>query len=218
MDYHELSFAVRLLNPLMDQPPVRVKRESLNRLSGREETRFLDLFFGDNSEVFLSRNDVFKRSHGTNDKFVLSVLFWGFPANRRGICAKAFQNWPHLLDWIGYLRGNRELTRQQFDAIIPQMHNMHGLGISMFSKYLYFTGCSINGHRCLILDDQVAKGISRLAGNEFDGLKAATQDSHYRFYKNYPSCLEAMENLANQLGVSGDQLEYVLWLAGKKRL
>lgn len=220
MNYQELSFAARLLDPLTDQPSVKIRRHSLTNIPGNNVDGLLTLFFGTEDNRQLSRPEVLALSHSSNvELFALSVLFWGFPTNQKGICNKAFQNWDTLLDWIRVLRRNRSKTLQQFEEMIPMMHRgMRGLGISTLSKYLYFTGCSINGYPCLILDNQVAKGIDNLIGNEFNDLRMAVCNNHHRYYRNYPSYLEAMHNLSLNIGVPAQNLEYVLWLAAKKNL
>lgn len=219
MDYRELSFAARLLNPMSDQPPVLVRRNSLAGIPGNNTDILLNAFFGTEERRWLSRTNVMNLSRKNIVSFSLSVLFWGFPTKYHGICGRAFQNWDALLTWIRSLRRNRSMTHQQFEEMIPVMHNaLHGLGISTLSKYLYFTGCSIDGHRCLILDNQVAKGINRLTGNEFVSLKDAVQNNRHRHYIYYSLYLEAMNNLSTNIGVPAQNLEYVLWLAGKKNL
>lgn len=220
MNYQELSFASRLLNPLSDQPKVEVLRRSFANIHGNNTEDLLTLFFGTEDSRYLSRSNVMALSHRRDvNLFSLSVLFWGFPMNQHKICQSAFQNWDTLLGWISTLRRNRSITQQQFVEMIPIMHNdLHGLGIATLSKYLYFTGCSINGHNCLILDNQVAKGIDNLAGNEFNDLKQAVCNNRHRHYRNYPSYLEAMHNLSLYIGVPAQNLEFVLWLAAKKNL
>lgn len=218
MDYNQLSFAVRLLNPLVDQPPAIIRRRTFERIPSEETARLLQLFFDEKQDAFLSRKKVFIRNGRNRELFALSVLFWGFPSNQHGRCTSAFQNWEQLIDWCGVVGRNRNITQQQFLQMSQQMQNMHRLGVSIFSKFLYFSSGSIDGHRCLILDNQVARGIQLLQGPEFEDLKDAVIGSHHRYYRYYPQYLAAMENLANQIGVCGDRMEYVLWLAGKKGL
>ena len=218
MDYNQLSFAVRLLDPLKDQPPVSINRRTIERIPCVETERLLQLFFGDSQKSFLSRNDVLKRKNRDRELFTLTVLFWGFPGNQHNVCTHAFQSWNHLTAWCSGIGRVRNITPQQYALISQQMQNLHGLGISTFSKLFYYSSNSIDGHPCLILDNQVAKGIQLLQGPEFIELKDAVAPNHYRKYQNYPLYLAAMDNLANRLTVSGDRIEYVLWLAGKKRL
>jgi hypothetical protein len=215
MNYQQLQFVAHFLDPIKDQPSVKVQQQKVQRFFGAEPM-LLASFFDDQEIVYLSRKEIFSRSRrGPTDLFALSVLLWGFPTNQHGVCGHALQNWENLMEWVGHLRRNREMTLQQLEEMIPHMHNMRGLGISTFSKYMYFMGCRINGHCCLILDDRVAKGIWNLTGSEFDDLKAATQNNNHRVYRNYPAFLEAMENISTTMGVASHNLEYVLWLASR---
>lgn len=220
MNYPELSFTARLLDPMLNQPAVHVLRNSLNQIPGNNTAGLLSLFFGVNDERYLSRSEIMSLSRRKNvDLFSLSVLFWGFPTNQHRVCTSALQNWNTLLGWARRVRENRLMTRQRFVEMIPTMHNdLRGLGISTYSKYLYFSGCSIDGNQCLILDNLVVKGIHNLTGIEFDELKDTVQNNRHRYYRNYPLYLEAMQNLSLNIGVPAHNIEYVLWLAGKRNM
>ena len=218
MNYQELAFGARLLDPSGDQPCVRVSRARVELFPGADNA-LLDAFFNGCAEKHLSRKKVFamNRRH-PQELFALSVLLWGFPTNQRGVCSSAFHNWQRLMDWIDHIMAQKDMTQQQFVEMSPEMDGISGLGISTFSKFLYFAGCSIDGHRCLILDNMVAKGIGNLEGEEFEGFKVATQNNRHRFYTNYPLYLAEMEHLATSTNVHVCSVEYVLWLAAKKNM
>ena len=220
MNYGQLFFAAHLLDPMDDQKQVYISRKTLSHIPEPDVSRLLQYFFGNASEKYLSRRDVFKQNRRRNMELsMLSTLFWGYPSNQRGICRSAFNSWNELTVWFHYISQNQEMSLQQFIEMIPRMQNIHGLGVSTLSKFLYFSGCQIGGHRCLILDDQVVKGVSLLRGEEFETLKSAITNNRHRLYRNYPGYLEEMDSLALQMGVSSaERLEYVLWLAAKRNI
>lgn len=211
MNYQELQFGAKVFDPMVDQPCVIIFRQKVERMPGVGNAPLRD-FFNGSTERHLSRKDLFDRSRRPpRDLFALSVLLWGFPTNQHGICQAAFQNWQLLIRWVNQILTNRNMTHQQFTDMIPVIDAIPGLGISSFSKFLYFCRCSIAGHRCLILDDRVAKGINKLEGDEFKDIREATRSNRHRNYSIYPQYLALMERLAINMDVSSDSIEYILW-------
>ena len=62
----------------------------------------------------------------------------------------------------------------------------------------------------------VAKGVSNLEGDGLTNLRMAVAPGRYRYYRNYLGYLQASDELAQELSVPTQNIEYVLWLAGKK--
>ena len=59
-------------------------------------------------------------------------------------------------------------------------------------------------------------GIDNLEGEVFEELKSSVIGTNrYRVYLRY---LQVMGNLAAQIGVPAQNIEYALWLAGRKGL
>ena len=218
MNYQELEILSRFINPLIDQGPVVVKAQSFSSITTENGKRLLISFFQGREEVALTRKDILKIRRGNIELFLLSVLFWGFPSNQRGRCTKAINNWDALVILANAIKNHPNMTNAGFRGHFHAMDSITGLGISSYSKILYFLQVSIEGNQCLILDNMVAKGITNLMGNEFQHLRAATECVRHRYYRYYPLYLEAMNNLSTDIGVPAQNLEYVLWLAGKKNL
>ena len=211
MNYQELSILTQWLNPIEIQPQIRVCRDVMNRINAPEANRLNDLFFHGRDSVYQSRKDSFK-TRGL-ESFTLSVLFWGFPRNNHQVCTKAYENWFQLREVVGYMRSHREMTAENYNNLIASMDDIVGLGISTYSKLLYFSQVSINGIPSAILDSFVVKGIQNLTGQEFNNLRGSV--TNWRRYVNYPGFLRFFNELASQLGVPAHNLEYTLWLAGK---
>ena len=216
MNYNEFSVITGFLDPLKDQGAILVEADHLNRISSDNTDRLCQLFFGEQNQVLLTRKDVLRSRRGNVELFLLSALFWGFPQNLWGRCTCAFNNWDLLVAMTNQIRRHPGMTSEDFEGLFQTMDAMGGLGISTFSKFFYFLQASIDGYPCLIMDDLVARGIAGLVGEEFDQLHEAADNGRHRYYANYPRYLEAAADLALENGVPEHNIEYTLWLAGKK--
>ena len=216
MNYDDFLVISGFLDPLEDQGSVLVEADRLNRIPSDRTRRLSQLFFGERNQVLLTRKDVLRSRRGNVELFLLSVLFWGFPLNQRGRCARAFNNWDRLVAMTNQIRRHPEMSFQDYEGFFRAMNAMGGLGISTFSKIFYFLQASIDGYPCLIMDNLVARGISRLEGDEFIQIHEAADNGRHRYYANYPRYLEAARTLALMGGIPEHNIEYTLWLAGKK--
>lgn len=217
MDYTQLSIISSFLDPLADQSPIRIRRDIIERIQNARTQRLCQLAFGDKDELYLSRNNLFRLSTGNIERFLLSVLFWGYPQNNRGRCMKAFECWDSLIDFARQIRHHPDMNLDDYEQLIPIMHNnLPGLGISTLSKILYFSNATIEGKKCIILDDNEARGIASLTGPETIDLRTPLINGHHRLYRNYPLFLNALHDIANNLQIPAHNIEYTLWLVGKK--
>jgi len=168
-----------------------------------------DVLFSD-GHLIQTRQDVFGR-FDINDivKFVLSVTYWGYNKNQRGIGYRVFESLESICDLVRYLTDHAELSRREYEtSVIPRMNAIHGLSLSTFSKLFYFTGLSIDGHRCVILDNRVRTNLGHIHDARIIPLQNA---SSYR-YRTYPDYLTEIESIANEFGCRPDQVEYALFL------
>ena len=216
MNFNELSFAVRFLDPLEDQGAVRVKASRMRAIQALEADRLNALFFGDKEEVFLSRKELMSIPRREADLFTISVLYWCYPNNNWQRCTYAMRAWNDLIALVRDIRNHRNMSSDYYAGLEPIMAGIHNLNISIYSKLFYFAKASIDGYPCVILDNNVMAGIDNLEGEVFEELKSSVIGTNrYRVYLRY---LQAMGNLAAQIGVPAQNIEYALWLAGRNGL
>jgi len=214
MNYNELLILSSFLDPKYDQGPVLVKKSTMVAIPSENTERLCNLFFQDQDYRYISRKDLFRYYHRNTELFLLAILFWGFPKNRRDRCTAAFLNWRELVRFVRYLKKKRNLTLDDFTNLIPTLDRMPDLGISTFSKIFYFCKVSIDTNPCVILDSYVVKGISNLRGDEFEDIMSSVLHQRFLSYHYYPQYLAAIHQLAGNNSV--DSVEYTFWLAGKK--
>jgi len=216
MNFNELSFAVRFLDPLEDQGAVRVEASRMRAIQALEADRLNALFFGDKDEVFLSRKELMSIPRREADLFTISVLYWGYPNNNWQRCTYAMRAWNDLIALVRDIRNHRNMSSDYYAGLESVMEGIHNLNISTYSKLFYFARASINGYPCVILDNNVMASIDNLEGEVFEELKSSVLGTNR--YRVYPRYLQAVGNLAAQIGVPTQNIEYALWLAGRKRL
>ncbi len=216
MTFDQLSFAVSLLNPLKDQPSVKIHERTMRAIVAPDSERLNNLFFQGRETVFQSRKDLMAIHRNELDLFTISVLYWGYPTNRWERCSEAMNSWQELIMLVRDIRYHRNMTDQYYRDLIPLMRDINNLGISTFSKLFYFAGATVNGKSCLIFDNMVVKGIGYLEGDIFDRLRnSIVGNDRYEVYLRY---LDAIDELSERMTIPPANIEYVLWLAGKKGL
>lgn len=216
MTFDQLSFAARLLNPLKDQPSVKVCERTMRAIVAPDSERLNNLFFQGRETVLQSRKDLMAIHRNELDLFTISVLYWGYPSNNWQRCSYAMNSWQELIPLVREIRYHRNMTDQYYRDLIPLMSDINNLGISTFSKLFYFAGATIDGKSCLIFDNMVLKGIGHLEGDIFDRLRNSVVGSdRYEAYLRY---LDAIDELSGPRTIPPANIEYVLWLAGKKGL
>ena len=216
MTFDQLSFAARLLNPIEDQPSVKVRERIMRAIVAPDSERLNNLFFQGRETVFQSRKDLMVIHRNELDLFTISVLYWGYPTNNNQRCSYAMNSWQELITLVRDIRYHRNMTDQYYSDLIPRMSDVYNLGISTFSKLFYFARATVNGKSCLIFDNLVVRGIRHLEGDIFDRLKNSVVGlDRYEAYLRY---LDEVDELSERMTIPPANIEYVLWLAGKKGL
>ena len=166
--------------------------------------------FEDNSEIRISRKDLFEAS--TNTKlFIIKTLMWGYPNGGRGGNIKKVLDTSILYKVSEILDGyrNQNISHDQF---ITDLKRIHGLGISTITKFLYFLNTKVNGYPSLILDERIMRVVSEGVFEELNELGKLRRENAS---KKYPKYLKLMNELAEDIKVKPDQLELFLFMFGQ---
>jgi len=87
-----------------------------------------------------------------------------------------------------------------------------GIGPSTYTKFLSFLSVQVQGHAALILDDRIIR-----VANEgiFEELRPLKNLSHKKNADvSYPDYLRCIHDIASQLSVSPEQIEFFLFEFG----
>ncbi len=159
--------------------------------------------WGNREAIELCRADVKSLAQANDlDCFVMATLIWGYPRGMRSdhavnICHQL----PDLVKLLSKAKKGIKNWRRHFEKV----GNINGLGISTYTKFLYFLGAKVEGRNALILDDTISRVGRRGVFEEF---------SREYSDRTYVAYLGRMHELATTLGVSAESLEFFLFEFG----
>ena len=169
---------------------------------------FQEIFNGAD-DICLSRRDV----HDTNniELFILNTILWGYPKGMRG---KNFENICRNISTLSQVLNVPDrafLKTYDLYEIQNRLQKIEGLGLSTYSKLLYFRDFKFDGVPAMILDERLIRVFKNNVFEEFDSLAKISQYNSVKMYNDY---LQMMATLSEELNVSGEQIEQFLFIFG----
>lgn len=155
-------------------------------------------------EITLSRAEV-KAETDVKTK-IMKVLMWGYQMPSGGLHRQYFVsivNNLNVLESVFAEIQNKNLNAAEINDVFDRFRAVKGLGISTYTKLLYFFNVSFEGKKCLILDKWVLKSLNYF--DEFAGTDWQKTEVCYLTYLN------RMDELAEIHHVSSEQLELFLF-------
>lgn len=165
--------------------------------------------FGNEEIIYISRFDI--QETNCIELFILKTILWGYPKGMRG---KNFENiYIHINTLVEILNVPKGTFLKIDDLYILQkkFKQINGIGLSTYSKLLYFRDFKFDGLPALILDERLIRIFKNGIFQEFKILSEISQYNSKKMYKNY---LQIMFKLSEQLNVSGEQIEQFLFIFG----
>lgn len=172
---------------------------------GFEKEDPINAIFGDKQEVEISREDVF--SEDDIEKKAIMVLMWGYPTGGRGKnIEKIIKKFDTLVCILESVKGNNfTMTEAKADNLIKGLDSISGVGISTWSKFLYFFNVSIDSMKCQIFDEKIVDSLNK---KQFEDLGI---DSWSHTKEDYFRYIELVNNLATSMKVLPEQIELFLF-------
>jgi hypothetical protein len=170
----------------------------------------LHSIFGDADQVFLSRCDLRRLASDAGlAEFVIAAVIWGYPGGMRG---------DHFASLIGHLEELTEILSSarstpisnwlsHYDRVKP----IKGVGLSTYTKFLHFLSVEVENHAAVILDQRIVDVARNKVFDELAPLTGLTYDNAPRNYVRY---LECLDNVAQQLSVPKENIEFFLFEFG----
>ena len=176
------------------------------RISAVFRDLLVELFHGQES-IVISRKDLFRLGSSDRiDKFIISVILWGYPRGMRGRnFSMILQNFNLIVDHINILKTYRRIS---WSNELIFLQNFNGIGISTYSKLLYFLRLKLNNNPCLILDERIMNVFENFIFTDFRSLNRKLGA------KTYPDYLKIIKQLSNRIQVSPDKIEMFLFIFG----
>ncbi|EJG1669797.1 hypothetical protein BWH95_RS23515 [Vibrio parahaemolyticus] len=175
-----------------------------------EAWKIITSLFGGKSELNLRRQDLKKIAGSQNyKKLVIATIMWGYSSGMRG---NNFLKVLGQLDVITSLLVYAAKGIDDWESHYDQVKAIDGLGLSTYSKFLYFIGGEVEGNKALILDVRVIQAIKTELYREFQCMRKIT-------YTNapvlYPEYLKVASDFAKSTGCLAEQVEMFLFVFGQ---
>lgn len=197
--------------PLMQQACIS-KRTTWERFAphNRELRQILN-GPGNDENAMICREELFELGrNGPSAKFLYATYIWGYPNGGRGRCARIIEHKRRILRLLQTIHGNA--AQMDWPAICSVVTGIPGLGVSTFTKLLYFMRITVCGKPALILDNKIIEVFKRgVFPEEFGHLAGVRYDNAMQ---NYPEYLSAMAEEAEELDVEPGKLEMFLFAFG----
>ena len=165
--------------------------------------------FENNDSLTLSRQDIFN----TNEirKIIIKTIYWGYTRGMRG---NNFQNILNNIDLLEKtlieLKSKSENEKiESIDLII--FKKIKGLGLSTYSKLLYFLNINFNNLPCLILDQRL---IDVFSSRKFIQFNKLNNISNYNAERKYLDFLVVTNHIANEIQTENENIEQFLFIFG----
>lgn len=191
--------------PVADQAFTVKASNWKKRLSGNHYT---ELFKGEKS-ICISRQDI----HNTKDSelLILKTILWGYPKGMRG---SNFENIYKQLDKLTEILAVSNTATLKIDDVAVMQNELikiKGLGLSTYSKLLYFSDFRFGNIPALILDERLIRVFKNRIFKEFEPLSQISLHNAGRMYKTY---LQVMFEVSQLLNVNGENIEQFLFIFG----
>ena len=181
----------------------RIKWEVWARISYRDKEKIENAIFGNSKETELSRIDVLSETDTV--KRIIKTLMWGYPTGGRG---NNIENILTRIDDLSRLLSSvnkQNLSKIQANNLIKEFEGIRGLGVSTWSKLLYFFNVEIDSRKCQIYDQKIVDSLNKKQFSEL-GTQTWKQDG-----KDYFQYIELLDKLATSMSVSPEQVEAFLF-------
>jgi hypothetical protein len=169
-----------------------------------------DNLFGDKSTLTISRQDIFETKEPR--EIILKTIYWGYTAGMRG---NHFVNILKHIDKIENalltLKQKLTPTDNDFHELTIAFKNVAGLGLSTYSKLLYFFKISFNNNPCLILDQRLIDVFASKAYSNFQHLSNIRYDNAEKKYLDF---LKFARQVASNIETEGENIELFLFTFG----
>lgn len=196
--------------PLKEQCFTTKKSTWINDETNSSQRQELEKFFENSNEITISRQNIFDTTD--TKELIFKTIFWGYPRGMRGNnFTEILQKLPKLVDILNELKEINNLSSNNFKNIIKQFKSISGLGISTYSKFLYFLNLKINNHPCLILDQRL---INVFSNNKFPEFSDFQKINYINAPNAYVDYIKTTNQIAIENSTKGENIELFLFTFG----
>lgn len=206
------AFKTLISNLPVRQQSFSTKRTTWEKAENQIEwlKKLNDNLFNGKKNLVISRQDIFE----TTDlrELIIKTIYWGYPRGMRG---NHFMNILKHIDLLestfSKLKQTQNSTSNDFNELSQTFKNISGLGLSTYSKLLYFLQITFNDNPCLILDKRLIDVFATETYSEFNSIKKIRYDNAEKKYLDF---LQLTNEISKNLVTSGENIEQFLFIFG----
>ena len=136
---------------------------------------------------------------------LIKILMWGYPTGGRGNNLESILKKAEELIGILSSVNGKNLTESQASELLAKFKEIRGLGISTWSKILYFFNVSVDSKKCQIYDMKIVDSLNKKQFSELGMQKWRQDNNHYYQY------VKLVDDLAISMCVLPEQVELFLF-------
>jgi hypothetical protein len=170
-----------------------------------------DRLFENRKNLTISRQDIFNTNDSIKESIV-KTIYWGYTGGMRGNhFVNILKNINILESTFNELKAKSQLTNIDFEHLTTIFKNIPGLGLSTYSKLLYFLNIHFNNNPALILDQRLIDVFANKNYEDYSKLDRITYSNAERRYLEY---LLITNKIAIELNTQGENIEQFLFIFG----
>jgi len=202
---------------LISNLPVRQQSFTTKRttwLKAENEISWLkqlnDNLFGVETTLTISRQEIFETKNLREQ--IIKTIYWGYTGGMRG---NHFVNILKHIELIENtfknLKQTTKPTAGDFYKLTSMFKVVPGLGLSTYSKLIYFLQLTFDDFPCLILDQRLIDVFSSKTYSDFNQLSGIRYDNAE---KKYLIFIKLTNEISNKLKTEGENIEQFLFIFG----
>ena len=169
-----------------------------------------DDLFGDNKTITISRQDIFDTTNLR--ELIIKTIYWGYTRGMRGNhFLNILKNIDLIETTINELKNEPNPDTNDFNKLKMTFENVKGLGLSTYSKLLYFSDLIFNNNPCLILDQRLIDVFKDKTYSEYHSINGIRYGNAENKYLDY---LRLTNTISKDLETNGENIEQFLFIFG----
>lgn len=170
----------------------------------------IDKIFEHNEVLKVSRKSIF--AENDTELKILKTIFWGYSAGMRNNHFEEInEKMSDLIEIFDKLNNSKNLNDSDYVNFKINMSKIKGLGISTYSKLLYFFNIKFNNCPCLILDSRLIDVFANKQYSDFQEIEKINYNNAEKYYLKYLSVIKKLES---NLETKGENIEQFLFIFG----
>lgn len=185
------------------------RKSTWEKFTDAPSSKIISEIFGQSEDVEISRTDLFNYAKESNlKKLIIATILWGYPAGMRG---NHFKNISQKLDVLEECLKEAKNGIKNWETHYAKTKSIRGLGLSTYTKLLYFCGAKVENIPCVILDQRIIDAVGKGA---ISGLKTLKGIAPHNANKKYPEYLRLVDDAAIKYGASHGSIEMFIFTFG----